>query len=85
MSWITPTLIASLCTLLGTVLGSVQAVSHRSRKRIRQLSAQVDSLEEWVWTARHEVNVFNAGLPDDVGPVVLPELPEFLGGASAED
>lgn len=78
MSWFTPALVASICTVLATVLGSVQAVTSRSRKRLRRLSAQVDVLEEYTWGVRREVRRFNARLPDDVDPLVLPEPPSFL-------
>lgn len=78
MSWFTPTLVASLCTAIATVLGSVQAVTYKSRKRLRRLSAQVDALEEYTWNMRHVVHRFNAHLPDGVDPVQLPDLPEFL-------
>lgn len=78
VSWFTPALVASLCTALATVLGSVQAVTFKSRKRLRRLSAQVDALEEYVWGVRREVRRFNARLPDDVDPIVLPEPPGFL-------
>lgn len=78
MSWVTPALVASICTALATVLGSVQAVTSRSRKRLRRLSAQVDALEEYMWGVRREVRRFNARLPGDVDPLVLPEPPSFL-------
>lgn len=78
MSWFTPTLVASFCTALATVLGSVQAITFKSRKRLRRLSAQVDALEEYTWGVRREVRRFNAGLPDDVEPMHLPDVPEFL-------
>lgn len=78
MSWFTPALVASLCTALATVLGSVQAVTSRSRKRLRRLSAQVDALEEYVWGVRREVRRFNARLPDEVEPMHLSDVPEFL-------
>ena len=77
MSWITPTLVASLCTALATVLGSVQAVTSKSRRRLRRLSAQVDALEEYTWGVRREVRRCNAGLPDEVEPMHLPDVPEF--------
>lgn len=78
MSWFTPALVASLCTALATILGSVQAVTSRSRKRLRRLSAQVDALEEYVWGVRREVRRFNAGLPGEVEPMHLSDVPEFL-------
>ena len=78
MSWLTPALVASLCTALATVLGSVQAVTFKSRKRLRRSSAQVDALEEYVWGVRREVRRFNTGLPDEVEPMHLPDVPEFL-------
>lgn len=78
MSWFTPALVASICTALATVLGSVQAVTHKSRKRLRRLSAQVDAMEEYMWGVRREVRRFNARLPDGVEPVRLPDLPGFL-------
>ena len=78
MSWFTPTLVASLCTAIATVLGSIQAVTYKSRKRLRRLSAQVDALEEYVWGVRREVRRFNTGLPDEVEPMHLPDVPEFL-------
>lgn len=78
MSWFTPTLVASLCTAIATVLGSIQAVTYRSKKRLRQLSAQVDALEEYTWGVRREVRRFNARLPDKVDPLVLPDPPGFL-------
>lgn len=78
VSWFTPALVASICTALATVLGSVQAVTSRSRRRLRRLSAQVDALEEYAWGVRREVRRFNARLPDDVDPLVLPEPPSFL-------
>ena len=78
MSWFTPALVASLCTALATVLGSVQAVTFKSRKRLRRLSAQVDALEEYVWSVRREVRRFNSRLPDSVDPLVLPDPPGFL-------
>ncbi len=78
MSWFTPALVASICTALATVLGSVQAVTSRSRKRLRRLSAQVDAMEEYTWGVRREVRRFNAGLPDEVEPMHLPDLPDFF-------
>ena len=78
MSWFTPALVASICTALATVLGSVQAVTSKSRKRLRRLSAQVDAMEEYVWGVRRRVRRFNAGLPDGVKPMDLPDVPEFL-------
>lgn len=78
VSWFTPALVASICTALATVLGSVQAVTFKSRKRLRRLSAQVDALEEYVWGVRREVRRFNAGLPDEVEPMHLSDVPEFL-------
>lgn len=78
MSWFTPALVASICTALATVLGSVQAVTFKSRKRLRRLSAQVDALEEYVWGVRREVRRFNSRLPDSVDPLVLPDPPGFL-------
>lgn len=78
MSWFTPALVASICTALATILGSVQAITSRSRKRLRRLSAQVDAMEEYTWGVRREVRRFNAGLPDEVEPLVLPEPPGFL-------
>lgn len=88
MSWFTPALVASICTALATILGSVQAVTSKSRKRLRRLSAQVDALEEYMWGVRREVRRFNAGLPDGVDPLVLPDPPGFLsehvGGVSDE-
>ena len=82
MSWFTPALVASICTALATVLGSVQAVTSRSRRRLRRLSAQVDGLEEYVWGVRREVRQFNGRLPDGVDPLVLPDPPEFLQDVS---
>lgn len=78
MSWVTPALVASICTALATILGSVQAVTSKSRRRLRRLSAQVDGLEEYVWGVRREVRRFNDRLPDDVEPMHLPDVPEFL-------
>ena len=78
MSWFTPALVASICTALATVLGSVQAVTSRSRKRLRRLSAQVDAMEEYTWGVRREVRRFNSRLPDSVDPLVLPDPPGFL-------
>jgi hypothetical protein len=78
VSWFTPALVASICTALATILGSVQAVTSRSRRRLRRLSAQVDAMEEYTWGVRREVRRFNAGLPGDVEPMHLPDLPEFL-------
>lgn len=78
VSWFTPALVASICTALATVLGSVQAVTSRSRKRLRRLSAQVDAMEEYTWGVRREVRRFNAGLPDNVDPLMLPDPPGFL-------
>lgn len=78
VSWFTPALVASICTALATVLGSVQAVTSRSRKRLRRLSAQVDTLEEYAWGVRREVRRFNTRLPDGVEPIHLPDLPGFL-------
>lgn len=78
MAWFTPALVASICTALATVLGSVQAVTFKSRKRLRRLSAQVDALEEYVWGVRREVRRFNSRLPDSVDPLVLPDPPGFL-------
>lgn len=78
MSWVTPALVASLCTAIATVLGSVQAVTSKSRKRLRRLSAQVDALEEYTWGVRREVRRFNSRLPDDVDPLILPDPPGFL-------
>lgn len=78
MSWVTPALVASLCTALATILGSVQAVTSKSRRRLRRLSAQVDALEEYTWCVRREVRRFNARLPDGVDPIVLPDPPGFL-------
>lgn len=78
VSWITPALVASICTALATVLGSVQAITSKSRRRLRRLSAQVDALEEYVWGVRRTVRRFNAGLPGDVEPMHLPDVPEFL-------
>lgn len=78
MSWVTPALVASLCTALATILGSVQAVTSRSRKRLRRLSAQVDAMEEYTWGMRREVRRFNSRLPDSVDPLVLPDPPGFL-------
>ncbi|ASJ79922.1 hypothetical protein [Propionibacterium phage PacnesP1] len=45
---------------------------------MRRLSAQVDALEEYMWGVRREVRRFNARLPDEVEPMHLPDLPEFL-------
>jgi len=42
------------------------------------LSAQVDALEEYTWGVRREVRRFNSRLPDEVEPMHLPDLPEFL-------
>ena len=78
MSWFTPALVASICTALATILGSVQAVTSKSRKRLRKLSAQVDAMEEYTWGVRREVRRFNARLPGGVEPMHLPDLPEFL-------
>ncbi|AII29823.1 minor tail protein [Propionibacterium phage PHL152M00] len=78
VSWFTPALVASICTALATILGSVQAVTSRSRKRLRRLSAQVDAMEEYTWGVRREVRRFNAGLSDNVDPLVLPDPPGFL-------
>lgn len=78
MSWITPALVASICTALATILGSVQAVTSRSRRRLRRLSAQVDAMEEYTWSVRREVRRFNSRLPDEVEPMRLPDVPEFL-------
>lgn len=78
MSWFTPTLVASLCTAIATVLGSIQAITYRSKKRLRQLSAQVDAMEEYTWGVRREVRRFNSRLPDEVEPMHLPDVPEFL-------
>lgn len=78
MSWLTPTLVASLCTAIATVLGSIQAATYRSKKRLRQLSAQVDAMEEYTWNIRHTVHRYNANLPENVEPVKMPDLPEFL-------
>ena len=78
MSWFTPALVASICTALATILCSVQAVTSKSRKRLRRLSAQVDAMEEYTWGVRREVRRFNARLPDGVEPMHLPDLPEFL-------
>lgn len=35
-------------------------------------------MEEYTWGVRRTVRRFNAGLPDDVEPMHLPDLPEFL-------
>ena len=78
MSWLTPTLVASICTAIATVLGSIQEVTYRSKKRLRQLSAQVDAMEEYTWNIRHIVHRYNANLPENVEPVKMPDLPEFL-------
>ena len=78
MSWFTPTLVASLCTAIATVLGSIQAATYRSKNRLRQLSAQVDAMEEYTWNIRHIVHRYNANLPENVEPVKMPDLPEFL-------
>ena len=78
MSWITPALVAAICTAVATVLGSVQAVTSKSRRRLRRLSAQVDAMEEYVWGVRREVRRFNSRLPDEVEPMHLPDVPEFL-------
>lgn len=78
MSWLTPTLVASICTAIATVLGSIQAAAYRSKKRLRQLSAQVDAMEEYTWNIRHIVHRYNANLPENVEPVKMPDLPEFL-------
>lgn len=78
VSWITPALVASICTALATILGSVQAVTSRSRRRLRRLSAQVDAMEEYTWSVRREVRRFNSRLPDEVEPMRLPDVPEFL-------
>ncbi|ATN90341.1 minor tail protein [Propionibacterium phage LilBandit] len=78
MSWVTPALVASLCTALATILGSVQAVTSKSRRRLRRLSAQVDAMEEYTWGVRREVRRFNSRLPDEVEPMRLPDVPEFL-------
>ena len=78
MSWLTPTLVASICTAIATILGSIQAVIYRSKKRLRQLSAQVDAMEEYTWNIRHIVHRYNANLPENVEPVKMPDLPEFL-------
>ena len=37
-----------------------------------------DALEEYVWGVRREVRRFNAGLPGEVEPMHLPDVPEFL-------
>ena len=78
MSWFTPALVASICTALATVLGSVQAVTSKSRKRLRRLSAQVDAMEEYTWGAVSYTHLRAHGLPDEVEPMHLPNLPEFL-------
>lgn len=78
MLWLTPTLVASICTAIATVLGSIQAATYRSKKRLRQLSAQVDAMEEYTWGVRREVRRFNGRLPDGVDPLVLPDPPGFL-------
>ena len=78
MSWLTPTLVASICTAIATVLGSIQAATYRSKTRLRQLSAQVDAMEEYTWNIRHIVHRYNANLPENVEPVKMPDLPEFL-------
>ena len=78
MSWFTPALVASICTALATVLGSVQAVTSKSRRRLRRMAAQVDALEEYTWGVRREVRRFNSRLPDEVEPMRLPDVPEFL-------
>lgn len=78
MSWFTPALVASICTALATILGSVQAVTSRSRRRLRRLSAQVDAMEEYTWCVRREVRRFNSRLPDEVEPMRLPDVPGFL-------
>ena len=35
-------------------------------------------MEEYTWGVRREVRRFNAGLPDEVDPLVLPDPPGFL-------
>lgn len=35
-------------------------------------------MEEYTWGVRREVRRFNAGLPDGVDPLVLPDPPGFL-------
>jgi len=35
-------------------------------------------MEEYTWNIRHIVHRYNVNLPENVEPVKMPDLPEFL-------
>ena len=80
-----PTVIATLATLIGTLVGSQNALSHRQKKIQRQQSAQIDALEQWVYDERDRIRQFNEQRATDPSAVLeLPELPVWLQDAARE-
>lgn len=80
------TLITVVVTGLTTIIGSIQAVSHRGRKKIRELSYQLDVLEERVYMVRRLVRQHNDHEhPDGSGQFDLPALPEWMTAVHPDD
>lgn len=77
MEWLTPQLIIATITAIATALGSVQLQGRRSRKRERQLAAQVDSLAKWAFAANLAVWRYNDAHHPDV-LMELEPLPDWL-------
>ena len=66
--------ITAVVTLVGTLVGA----GGRSRREERRASARVDSLESWVYHARHQLRLWNDSQPPDTPVFHLPPLPDWM-------
>lgn len=73
--------ITAVVTLVGTLVGA----GGRSRREERRASARVDSLESWVYRARHQLRLWNDSQPPDTPVFHLPPLPEWMLNASDDE
>lgn len=73
--------ITAVVTLVGTLVGA----GGRSRREERKASARVDSLESWVYRARHQLRLWNDAQPPDTPVFHLPPLPEWMRNASDDE
>lgn len=85
MQWLTPTALTALASAIGTLLMALQAIGHRSRKRIRALVAQADAWEEFGYGVRSDARRHNHSLPDGVEPFTVRPFPAHMEGVAKDD
>lgn len=83
--WLSPTIVTTILTALGTILGSLQLAGHRSRRVIMRQAVDIDELETEIMAMRRDIRSHNDTLPSGVEPCQLRDLPECMRARDTDD